>query len=170
MRDAETWENSPTQKWFWNCHPLILNPVQSDRHVIDTIFGLVLHLFNLIHSTGFFWMDGVLRPRAHAFLHSLVSLRIQLYSLISLLAVSVVVLNALRSHSNFYSVTIYLSKSSRSVLVRLFPYMLIKCVWAIILLADVMIGNAISKVLRIDEWTESTCKWMEKMWDTTEDT
>jgi len=42
--------------------------------------------------------------------------------------------------------------------------------WAIILLADVMIGNAISKVLRIDEWTESTCKWMEKMWDTTEDT
>jgi len=129
--DAETWENSPTQKWFWNCHPLILNPVQSDRHVIDTIFGLVLHLFNLIHSTGFFWMDGVLRPRAHAFLHSLVSLRIQLYSLISLLAVSVVVLNALRSHSNFYSVTIYLSKSSRSVLVRLFPYMLIKCVWSL---------------------------------------
>ena len=73
-------------------------------------------------------MDGVLRPRAHAFLHSLVSLRIQLYSFISLLAISVVVLNALRSHSNFYSVTIYLSKSSRSALVRHPPDMSRKCV------------------------------------------
>ena len=73
-------------------------------------------------------MDGVLRPRAHAFLHSLVSLRIQLYSFLSLLAVSVVVLNALRSHSNFYSVAIYLSKSSRSVLVRHPPDISRKCV------------------------------------------
>ena len=64
-------------------------------------------------------MDGTPPPRAHAFFHSLISHRVQLYSLISLLAVSAVVLNALRNHSNFYSVAIYLSKSSRSVLVRL---------------------------------------------------
>ncbi|KAK2467802.1 hypothetical protein APHAL10511_000097 [Amanita phalloides] len=43
--------------------------------------------------------------------------RVLAYSLLSLLAVSLIVLNALRNYSNFYSVTIYLSKSSRSVLV-----------------------------------------------------
>ncbi|KIL68928.1 hypothetical protein M378DRAFT_184790 [Amanita muscaria Koide BX008] len=43
--------------------------------------------------------------------------RILVYSLLSFSAVSFTILGALRSYSNFYSVAIYLSKSSRSVLV-----------------------------------------------------
>ncbi|KAF8626828.1 hypothetical protein AX15_004660 [Amanita polypyramis BW_CC] len=43
--------------------------------------------------------------------------RVLAYSLLSALAVSLTVANALRNYSNFYSVAIYLSKSSRSVLV-----------------------------------------------------
>ncbi len=43
--------------------------------------------------------------------------RILAYTLLSVLAVSLTVINALRNYSNFYSVAIYLSKSSRSVLV-----------------------------------------------------
>lgn len=42
--------------------------------------------------------------------------RILLYSAISFIAVCGVVANALKNHSNFYSLTIHLSKSSRSVL------------------------------------------------------
>jgi hypothetical protein len=60
----------------------------------------------------------LLRQRTHSVLRSALSHRVQLYSLLSLAAVSAVVFNALRSYSNFYSVTISLSKSSRSVLVR----------------------------------------------------
>ncbi|KAJ3574657.1 hypothetical protein NP233_g1625 [Leucocoprinus birnbaumii] len=62
-------------------------------------------------------LDAALRERTHSLFRSLVSHRIQLYSLISTLAVSAVILNALRNYSNFYSVAIYLSKSGRSVLV-----------------------------------------------------
>ena len=43
--------------------------------------------------------------------------RILAYTFLSVLAVSLTVINALRNYSNFYSVAIYLSKSSRSVLV-----------------------------------------------------
>jgi E3 ubiquitin-protein ligase synoviolin len=63
-------------------------------------------------------MDGFRRQGVQSSLRSLLSHRIQLYTLVSLIAVSVVVLNALRNFSNFYSVVIYLSKSGRSVLVR----------------------------------------------------
>jgi E3 ubiquitin-protein ligase synoviolin len=60
----------------------------------------------------------LLRHRTHLVLRSALSHRVQLYSLLSLAAVSAAIFNALRNYSNFYSVTIYLSKSSRSVLVR----------------------------------------------------
>ncbi|KAF9559849.1 hypothetical protein CPC08DRAFT_690536 [Agrocybe pediades] len=43
--------------------------------------------------------------------------RIFFYTLVSLVSVSAVIINALKNYSNFYSVAIYLSKSSRSVLV-----------------------------------------------------
>ncbi|KAF5351828.1 hypothetical protein D9756_007401 [Leucocoprinus leucothites] len=62
-------------------------------------------------------VDAVLRQRTHALFRSLASHRIQLYSLVSIVAVSAVVLNTLRNYSNFYSVAIYLSKSGRSVLI-----------------------------------------------------
>ncbi|KAF9484482.1 hypothetical protein BDN70DRAFT_872509 [Pholiota conissans] len=42
--------------------------------------------------------------------------RIFLYTIVSLVSVSTVIINALKNYSNFYSVAIYLSKSSRSVL------------------------------------------------------
>ncbi|KZP34269.1 hypothetical protein FIBSPDRAFT_923812 [Athelia psychrophila] len=48
---------------------------------------------------------------------SLSSHRILLYSVVSALAVSAAIANALKNHSNFYSVAIYLSRSNRSVLV-----------------------------------------------------
>ncbi|KXN90192.1 E3 ubiquitin-protein ligase HRD1 [Leucoagaricus sp. SymC.cos] len=62
-------------------------------------------------------LDLALRQRTSTLFRSFASHRIQLYSLISVIAVSAVVLNALRNYSNFYSVSIYLSKSGRSVLV-----------------------------------------------------
>jgi hypothetical protein len=43
--------------------------------------------------------------------------RIFLYTLVSTVTVLSAVANALKNHSNFYSVTIYLSKSGRSILV-----------------------------------------------------
>lgn len=48
---------------------------------------------------------------------ALLSHRIFLYSFASTLAISATVLNALQSHSNFYSMAVYLSKSGASVLV-----------------------------------------------------
>ena len=58
---------------------------------------------------------------------SLSSHRILVYSLVSTLAVSVAIANALKNHSNFYSVAIYLSKSNRSVLVGLIMVTLYGC-------------------------------------------
>ena len=43
--------------------------------------------------------------------------RISFYSFVSIVAVVGVITNALKNYSNFYSVTIFLSKSSRSILV-----------------------------------------------------
>lgn len=60
--------------------------------------------------------DGV-RRRAHAVVSSMSAHRIFLYAVASLAAVSIAILNAMRNYSNFYSIAIYLSKSSRSVLV-----------------------------------------------------
>lgn len=62
-------------------------------------------------------MDA-LRPRLHSLAGSLISHRLLLYTLSSTVAVSAVIANALRIHSNFYSITVYLSKSGHSVLVR----------------------------------------------------
>ncbi|PPQ65008.1 hypothetical protein CVT26_015717 [Gymnopilus dilepis] len=53
----------------------------------------------------------------HQVARSLNSHRVLLYSLLSFVSVSAVITNALRNYSNFYSVAIFLSKSSRSVLV-----------------------------------------------------
>lgn len=64
-------------------------------------------------------MPGVAdRLRMQPLAASLNSHRILLYSLVSTVAVSAVIANALKNHSNFYSVAIYLAKSNRSVLVR----------------------------------------------------
>jgi hypothetical protein len=59
----------------------------------------------------------IVRERAQALAGSISSHRILLYTLLSFLAVSAAIINALRNYSNFYSVAIFLSKSSRSVLV-----------------------------------------------------
>lgn len=60
----------------------------------------------------------LLQQRAHPVVASLNSHKVLLYALVSTVVVSATITNALRSHSNFYSVAIYLSKSNRSVLVR----------------------------------------------------
>jgi len=62
-------------------------------------------------------LNNVLRQRTHALAGSLSSHRILLYAVFSAIAVSAVIINALKNYSNFYSVAIYLSKSNRSVLV-----------------------------------------------------
>ncbi|KAJ6593700.1 hypothetical protein B0H19DRAFT_877487, partial [Mycena capillaripes] len=58
-----------------------------------------------------------LRERTQAFTGSIGSHRILLYAILSFFAVAAAIANALRNYSNFYSVAIYLSKSSRSVLI-----------------------------------------------------
>ncbi|KAF7298276.1 RING-type domain-containing protein [Mycena chlorophos] len=58
-----------------------------------------------------------LRESTQAVVGSVTTHRILLYSLFSFIAVSAAITNAVRNYSNFYSVAIYLSKSSRSVLV-----------------------------------------------------
>ncbi|KAJ3518139.1 hypothetical protein NLJ89_g61 [Agrocybe chaxingu] len=61
--------------------------------------------------------NDLVRLRTHEAVHFLNSHRIFFYALVSLVSVSAVITNALKNYSNFYSVAIYLSKSSRSVLV-----------------------------------------------------
>ncbi|KAF8894937.1 hypothetical protein CPB84DRAFT_1782701 [Gymnopilus junonius] len=53
----------------------------------------------------------------HQVARSLNTHRVTLYALFSFVSVSAVIINALKNYSNFYSVAIFLSKSSRSVLV-----------------------------------------------------
>ncbi|KAG1742220.1 hypothetical protein EDB19DRAFT_1927693 [Suillus lakei] len=53
----------------------------------------------------------------HPIVASFNSHKVLLYGLVSTIAVSATITNALRCHSNFYSVAIYLSKSNRSVLI-----------------------------------------------------
>jgi hypothetical protein len=62
-------------------------------------------------------LNGFLRQRAHPIVASFNHHKVLLYGLVSTIAVSATITNALRCHSNFYSVAIYLSKSNRSVLV-----------------------------------------------------
>ncbi|KAJ3864089.1 hypothetical protein EV359DRAFT_41785 [Lentinula novae-zelandiae] len=62
-------------------------------------------------------MESLIRRTSQAFLSSVTSHRILVYGLLSSFAVLATIGNALKSHSNFYSVTIYLSKSSRSILI-----------------------------------------------------
>lgn len=57
----------------------------------------------------------LLRQRVHPLI---TSNRTLVYGFVSTLAVSIAIANALKNHSNFYSVAVYLSKSSRSLLVR----------------------------------------------------
>lgn len=61
--------------------------------------------------------NGFLRQGAHPILASFNHHKVLLYGLVSTIAVSATITNALRCHSNFYSVAIYLSKSNRSVLI-----------------------------------------------------
>ncbi|KAH0827576.1 hypothetical protein J3R83DRAFT_4299 [Lanmaoa asiatica] len=62
------------------------------------------------------WNDA-LRARDNRFFASLSSHKVLLYATISSIAVSATIASALRSHSNFYSLAIHLSKSNRSVLI-----------------------------------------------------
>ncbi|KAI0666717.1 hypothetical protein C8Q78DRAFT_1059101 [Trametes maxima] len=62
-------------------------------------------------------LHDVLRQRFQPLSSAVTSNRIFLYAVFSLFAVVGTIANACRAHSNFYSVSIYLSKSSRSVLV-----------------------------------------------------
>ncbi|KAJ3713406.1 hypothetical protein C8R42DRAFT_727296 [Lentinula raphanica] len=62
-------------------------------------------------------MDQLVRRSSQALLASITSHRVLFYGLLSSLAVLATIGNALKNHSNFYSVTIYLSQSSRSILV-----------------------------------------------------
>ncbi|KAJ6558568.1 synoviolin 1 isoform b [Mycena vulgaris] len=59
----------------------------------------------------------IVRERTQALTGSISAHRIFLYTLFSFFAASAAIVNALRNYSNFYSVAIYLSKSSRSVLI-----------------------------------------------------
>ncbi|KAI8975926.1 hypothetical protein BD414DRAFT_446868 [Trametes punicea] len=62
-------------------------------------------------------LHNVLRQRMQPLTAAVTSNRIFLYSIFSTFAVAATIANACRAHSNFYSVAIYLSKSSRSVLI-----------------------------------------------------
>ncbi|OCH90258.1 hypothetical protein OBBRIDRAFT_755279 [Obba rivulosa] len=62
-------------------------------------------------------IHDVIRQRMQPFTAAVTSNRIFLYSVFSTFAVVGVIANACRIHSNFYSVSVYLAKSSRSVLV-----------------------------------------------------
>ncbi|KAH9913456.1 uncharacterized protein BXZ73DRAFT_92953 [Epithele typhae] len=62
-------------------------------------------------------LHDILRQRAQPFTAAITSNRIFLYSVFSTFAVAATVANACREHSNFYSVSIFLSNSSRSVLI-----------------------------------------------------
>ncbi|KAG1745343.1 uncharacterized protein EDB91DRAFT_1269589 [Suillus paluster] len=62
-------------------------------------------------------LNGFLRQTAHPIVASFNSHKLLLYGLVSTIAVSATIANALRCHSNFYSVAIYLSKSNSSVLI-----------------------------------------------------
>ncbi|KAI0633905.1 hypothetical protein C8Q77DRAFT_1057555 [Trametes polyzona] len=62
-------------------------------------------------------LHDAVRQRLQPLTSAVTSNRIFLYSVFSTFAVAATIANACRAHSNFYSVSIYLSKSSRSVLV-----------------------------------------------------
>ena len=79
------------------------------------------------HVTRFWWprywlshppldMPTTNQPLQHA-ARFLNSHKFGFYSFVSIIAVVGVITNALKNYSNFYSVTIFLSKSSRSILV-----------------------------------------------------
>ncbi|KAH7920923.1 hypothetical protein BV22DRAFT_1073169 [Leucogyrophana mollusca] len=61
------------------------------------------------------WNDVL--PRRLPLVSSLNSHKVLLYTLVSTIAVSATIANALKSRSNFYAVAIYLAKSNRSVLI-----------------------------------------------------
>ncbi|RPD54199.1 hypothetical protein L227DRAFT_556717 [Lentinus tigrinus ALCF2SS1-6] len=61
-------------------------------------------------------IHDVLRQRMQPLTSAMTSNRIFLYCVLSTFAVVATIANACRAHSNFYSVSIYLSRSSRSVL------------------------------------------------------
>ncbi|KAG6330336.1 hypothetical protein ID866_8757 [Astraeus odoratus] len=63
------------------------------------------------------WNGILRRPTQSAILSSLYMHKMLLYALVSSVAVTTTVTSALKRHSNFYSLAINLSKSSRSVLI-----------------------------------------------------
>lgn len=69
-------------------------------------------------------LHDMLRQRAQPFTAAITSNRIFLYSVFSTFAVAATIANACREHSNFYSISIFLSNSSRSVLVSILHHSL----------------------------------------------
>ncbi|KAI0790879.1 hypothetical protein C8Q75DRAFT_865544 [Abortiporus biennis] len=62
-------------------------------------------------------MNNLVRQRMQPLTAALTSNRIMLYGIVSTIAMLAAVANACRSHSNFYSITVYLSRSGRSLLI-----------------------------------------------------
>ncbi len=71
-------------------------------------------------------LNPIFRQGTRAITNSLTSHRLLLYGALSTIAVCAAVANALRNYTNFYSVAIYLSKSSRSVLVGRYFFALVR--------------------------------------------
>ena len=90
-------------------------------NVLVAALGRVSATSSASGSAGI-WMPihDVLRQRMQPLTSAMTSNRIFLYCVFSVFAVVATIANACRAHSNFYSVSIYLSRSSRSVLVRPF--------------------------------------------------
>jgi E3 ubiquitin-protein ligase synoviolin len=65
-------------------------------------------------------LNEALRQRKRNIAATVIAHRVLLYTFVSTAAVSTTVVNALQNYNNLYSVAIYLSKSSRSVVVYLF--------------------------------------------------
>lgn len=67
-------------------------------------------------------LNDAIRQRARPLTGALTSNRIMLYAVFSTGAMLAAIANACRNQSNFYAVTVYLSRSGRSLLVRMSHY------------------------------------------------
>ncbi len=90
---------------------------RTTRYNIRAYFNVNGHHRDQVHRQATMPIPEFLRERTQAAVGSINAHRILLYGAVSTIAVTAAIINALRNYSNFYSVAIYLSKSSRSVLV-----------------------------------------------------
>ena len=66
-------------------------------------------------------LNDLVRQRMQPFTSAFTANRIFLYAVFSTVATVATIANACRTYSNFYSVSVYLSRSGRSLLVRVLP-------------------------------------------------